>query len=129
MPSTSDRAFVAQFVSDLDHDGSSEFDGLPGWLFKNFVCYIDIPEPSASPLLAESLFEFAGGKISKGLSSLEITHIVVSPGDLSRLRAIRESIQWRQKIPRVVTTDWVEESLKAQTLLDEERFAPVWNQD
>lgn len=47
MPSTSDRAFVAQFVSDLDHDGNSEFDGLPGWLFKNFVCYIDIPEPSA----------------------------------------------------------------------------------
>lgn len=47
MPSTFDKAFVAQFVSDIDHNGNSEFDGLPGWLFKNFVCYIDIPEPSA----------------------------------------------------------------------------------
>lgn len=44
MPGTFDRAFAAQFVSDLDHHGHSEFDELPGWLFKNFVCYIDIPK-------------------------------------------------------------------------------------
>lgn len=47
MPSAFDKAFVAQFDSDIDHDGNSKFDGLPGWLFKNFMCYIDIPEPSA----------------------------------------------------------------------------------
>ena len=29
------------------------------------------------------------------------------------------------RIPRLVTTDWLEESIREKTLLDEERFAPV----
>lgn len=47
MPGKFDRAFAMQFISDLSNHGHSEFDGLPGWLFKGFVCYIDIPESSA----------------------------------------------------------------------------------
>lgn len=115
MPSTFDKAFAAQFVSDLDHHGHSEFDELPGWLFKNFVCYIDIPKScarylnsyissfifwvlillqSSSVVLVEDLLQFAGGKTSNNLGDEEITHIIVSVGDSTRLRAIRESIQW-----------------------------------
>lgn len=44
--------------------------------------------------LVEELLRFGGGEISKDLGDGEITHIVVSAGDLTRLRAIRESIQW-----------------------------------
>lgn len=111
MPGTFDRAFAAQLVSDLGN-GHCEFGELPGWLFKDFVCYIDTTEldtryansylPSftvwvlilPSLTLVEELLRFAGGKISKDLGDGDITHIVISVGDLTRLRAIRESIQW-----------------------------------
>lgn len=60
----------------------------------SFIFWVLILLQSFSVVLVEDLLQFAGGKTSKNLSDEEITHIIVSVGDSTRLRAIRESIQW-----------------------------------
>jgi len=72
--------------------------------------------------------QFAGGHISKELKQEgdghKITHVVVPLSTkrerLLELRGILS--EWNGKIPRVVTTDWVDDSVRARTLVDEERF-------
>lgn len=41
MPGTFDRIFAMDFIKGLDTQDQQELDGLPGWMFKNLVIYID----------------------------------------------------------------------------------------
>lgn len=89
--------------------------------------------------------DFGGGKIVLDVSLA--THIVVATkSEARRIQEFRHAdLIWfpsllpprfllsprlirhfrDERIPRLVTTDWLEESIREKTLLDEERFAPV----
>ena len=84
--------------------------------------------------------EFGMAHCSKNLHETGLTHVVVSEDDLSRLPQIRAqlSMYFRQgdetnrtrvsgRLPRVVLSKWVLDSVKEVTRLDEARYAP-WEQ-
>ena len=71
---------------------------------------------------AKTTVTFAGAKIATEAEDESVTHIVVSPD--SDLKALRKMISMRTRIPRLVTTQWLSESWKERTLIDEERYAP-----
>jgi DNA ligase-4 len=66
---------------------------------------------------------FGGGLLSEELNNKRVTHVVVH--EKSKLKQIRETLATRSRLPRIVTRQWIEESWKERTLLDEERFAPI----
>ncbi|KAI5840233.1 ATP dependent DNA ligase domain-containing protein [Morchella snyderi] len=141
MSTNVEHVLMADFIRTLDHDNLHSFDDLPGWIFRELVIYINTQNSKESktrhptfvnsglrvqdPSISSILVQFAGGKISEDINDLNITHIVVNTGDLSRLQFIKSLIQSRQRIPRVVTTEWIEESLICKAVLNEERFAPT----
>jgi len=128
------------FVSELERHGTGLGD-LPGWMFRDLVLYFDTADHSKpngatngaqhnSPDPRDLQFQmacttarFLGAQIVSDLGDKRITQIVVGR-DTSRLRRIREELTRRERIPRIVTFDWIEESWAERTLLDEERFAP-----
>ncbi|KAL7273113.1 DNA ligase (ATP) [Rhizina undulata] len=127
---------------DVDLFNSLELGELPGSVFRNCVVYLDFGDMaernnldpagdrfSVSLHVAESYIIFAGGRTVRDIADLEITHIVIDNTDKVRLKGIRDFLQWRRKLPRVVTTAWVKQSFEAKTLLDEERFAPVLGEE
>lgn len=110
---------------------------LPGWIFSNTRIYFDqqteadteATRNGANDLYASSLntaattVAFAGGVIVFELNDQTITHIVV--GGKADVKYLRQEISRRSGIPRLVTVEWIEESWKERTRLDEERFRPL----
>ncbi|KAH8705089.1 ATP-dependent DNA ligase IV [Talaromyces proteolyticus] len=111
------------------------------------------PESSQRLWLARSLAEFGGANISTHLeigdnndSSIKssssnrekttkagnnintVTHVVVpiSPSSKQDVTSLRKQLSKRvgERIPHIVSVEWVEESWREKTLVDEERFAP-----
>ena len=68
-------------------------------------------------------FRFGGGVLSEELVNEDLTHVVVH--EKSNVKQIRKKLASRPRLARIVTRQWIENSWKEQTLLDEERFAPV----
>jgi len=117
---------------------------LPGWIFLNKMIYFDqqpmdedetarnrpngLPESSSSPLAMSSTITtatFAGAIIATNLDNDEnITHIVVDDKSKSNIKILRKEISKWSKIPRVVTAEWIKDSWKERTRLDEERYRP-----
>lgn len=117
---------------------------LPGWIFLNTKIYFDqqpmdevetarnrpngLPESSSSPLAMSSTITtatFAGAIIATNLDNDEnITHIVVDDKSKSNIKILRKEISKWSKIPRVVTAEWIKDSWKERTRLDEERYRP-----
>lgn len=114
-----------------------------GWLFKGkTMAFIskeaEIPPPDMGfaegikrelpGYLAKNLVTFGGEGGTSNLDDLNLTHVVVSDTvakDDAEMRTIRETLSKRRKQPRVVTMDWIWDSWKERTLLDEERYAPI----
>ncbi len=70
--------------------------------------------------------EFYGGKISEHLDA-RVSHVVLDPGDLSRLSDIRKEVnrllhEDSSFAKHVVTKHWIEESAAAHEDLDEREF-------
>ncbi len=124
------------FLQELcDHDHAME--EMRGWLFKGLVIYLDygsLPKEKSSPNemgrydlqmeLVTNLLRFAGAKIVEELADETITHITVYSNS-PRIDMLRKEISKKSRLPRVVTMEWVNDSWKEGTLLDEERYAPV----
>ncbi|TGZ77232.1 ATP-dependent DNA ligase [Ascodesmis nigricans] len=91
-----------------------EMGELPGLIFRDSMVYF--PTDMCLPKI---MVEFAGGKVSETLEEDTLTHIVVH-GVEDAERARKKVAEC--KIPRVVSEMWVRESVKAKTLLDEDRF-------
>ncbi|EWC48222.1 hypothetical protein DRE_02326 [Drechslerella stenobrocha 248] len=136
-------------ISDLKEE-ISELDPPIGWMFQHVVAYLDTPENatrnniSASPeeilnayrqsrsrldnhnnmslLLCQNLLDFGNGRVVVDFEDPEITHIIIDYEDRTRVKAIRNLLRMRDKIPRVTLSDWVEESWRDQTLLPAENF-------
>ncbi|EFW19386.1 DNA ligase (ATP) [Coccidioides posadasii str. Silveira] len=112
----------------------STFQELRGWLFKNQVLHFVKPRSDSMlslPLrLASNLARFAGASVANELEDKSITHVVIDtdsqPADVSALRsAISKRVAAGRRIPHLVTIAWIQDSWKAESLLDEERFAPT----
>ncbi|TID18225.1 DNA ligase 4 [Venturia nashicola] len=108
----------------------------PGWMFNGLVVYFDKVDKTIDQLdgdtkpedeagydldtkLAGHIVHFSGGRIAGDLDDTGITHVVVG-GDENRLREICGRNSLKSRIPRLVTMDWIRESWKEDSLLDEE---------
>ncbi|KAL4785557.1 hypothetical protein BJX76DRAFT_355949 [Aspergillus varians] len=105
-----------------------------GWVFKGLTLYffeseddsvVESPHPKQPDRtqLARNTARFAGASVSSSLKDPSITHVIVSPeAPASRVCALREELSTRKRLPHIVKVDWIEESWKERTVLDEERF-------
>ncbi|KAJ5558531.1 Nucleic acid-binding OB-fold [Penicillium sp. DV-2018c] len=75
--------------------------------------------------LAQNTARFAGAATATSLKSKGITHVIVDPGTVSSadLSSLRSSLaeQPGEKMPHLVSLEWVEECWRNGTILDEER--------
>lgn len=128
-----------EFQMELSEHGH-ELGDARGWLFEGLRVYFDgldfdktssgiDSERSSEQLrlrMARNTVRFGGAEIATSINGddKEITHIVVDneKEQLTDLKAIRESIASRKRLPRIVTMDWVERSWEEKTRLAEEKF-------
>ena len=115
---------------------------FPGWLFKGLVLHFHHPSsgrPASAECevnqinqshrlhLASNIARFAGATTSD-THQKSVTHVVVeldiSSTELSTLRGTLSAQLGQQKMPHLVTVEWIEESWKERTLLDEESLSP-----
>jgi DNA ligase-4 len=100
------------------------FDGLPGNTdADNPDSHADDALSDFTVIMASRTARFGGATIATELRDVRITHVVVNPAS-PKVAAIKETLSWRRPLPRLVTTDFVDESWRERTLLDEERFVP-----
>jgi DNA ligase-4 len=114
---------------------------IPGWMFGRLVVHFDPVKGSQQSGLnlevgldesgkdlqrrkeaASWTFRFGGGLLSEELDNEQLTHVVVH--EKSNVKQLRKTLASRPRLPRIVTRQWIEDSWKEQTLLDEEKFAP-----
>jgi DNA ligase-4 len=132
----STRQGAEQFLNEL-RDHNNVLSEVKGWLFRGLRIYLDsgIKSNGEKPpfeigvqdlriKLASNLARFAGAELVEDLEDESITHVVIG-ADSPRLGILRKEISTRRRLPRMVTADWIEESWKEGTLLDEEMYAPV----
>ncbi|KAK8162433.1 DNA ligase 4 [Phyllosticta citrichinensis] len=134
--------FLRQIMEEHD-EGGDELNDLPGWMFRGCVVFFD-NDPSRAPTstrlaLAENTVRFAGGQVARRLDDDAVTHVVVGAevetaedntevDTVLKQRAkvlrsrISETMSTEARVPRVVKVDWVEESWREKTRLDEGRY-------
>ena len=115
-----------------------------GWLFQDLRIHFDglvsslsLPHGTGYQLadsenqlrlrMARNTARFGGAEIAAPLDDdHEVTHVVVGTPEEQQqvdLKAIRQKIASRKRLPRIVTVDWVERSWEERTRLAEEGFA------
>ncbi|KAJ5587353.1 Nucleic acid-binding OB-fold [Penicillium hispanicum] len=114
-----------------------------GWLFRGLTLFFfskthrekgHKADDSGSQMLDDDprLFmtrytaRFGGASSADSLQSSKVTHVIINPETLlpAEISSLRKSLAKRsgRKLPHLVSLDWVEESWKHGTFLDEERF-------
>lgn len=114
-----------------------------GWVFRGLTFFF----PSSNPVngegssdsdssipkaedirltLARNTAQFGGASTVTSLKSSSVTHVIVNTEKISsaEISSLRKTVAAgsRKKIPHLVDLDWIEESWKHGTLLDEERM-------
>ncbi|KAG0736757.1 hypothetical protein G6F17_012210 [Rhizopus arrhizus] len=112
---------------------------LPGMLFLNMVSYFDCDRSDTvpDPLIMEWVkkkktwdkldllsirFQAEGGLISKTPSN-QVTHVILNKHDLSNLKTLTGVFQ-NERLPRFVTSDWIEACIQNNTIINEGEFEP-----
>ncbi|KAK7730022.1 DNA ligase (ATP) [Botryosphaeria dothidea] len=143
VPKVEDEEFEERFLGQLEEHGVELMgeEVSKGWLFRGCrVVFLDgvddaaeiarahsDDDPDSTRLyIARQIVRFAGGEVVRKLDGENgtVTHVVVG-SELSKdmLKEIREEISRRDgPVPRIVGVEWIEESWKEKTMLDEERF-------
>jgi DNA ligase 4 len=129
---------VKKMARDAVEDAVKGFGGhgTPGWMLMRANLFFDAPlspdnhahhrdanqeEEETHQRIASLTARFAGATVADVFDDQNITHVVVRPN--SDTKSIHERLaQHRGKIPRVVSREWIEESWREGTRLDEERF-------
>ncbi|QBZ59634.1 hypothetical protein PoMZ_04596 [Pyricularia oryzae] len=122
---------VDEFLDSLESAGC-EMTGL-GFVFRR--CIVLVAGVAGTPKhyldILRNYIRFGGGTVVDNLQSQGLTHVVVA-GDSNEGAAARElAAELRHRIsllrrpPRLVTRQWVDESWKEKTLLDEEAYVPL----
>ncbi|PBP18155.1 DNA ligase [Diplocarpon rosae] len=117
-----------EFLAQLEEHGKGLGD-IPGAIFKRcVVLFVSADEDEAKAtanieyLIAKNQFLFAGGKIAEVAGDETITHYVLLDEGQELIRSVRQKISRLPRIPRIVGMDWVKDSWRERTLLDEERY-------
>lgn len=129
-PSTSQR--IESQIQERVHSG---YTAPCGWVFKGlsffFVTDTHTNEENEDPrsfdlalTLLQNYAVFAGARIVNSMKSPDITHFIVDANSASSMNvaSLRQTMaaMASHKVPRLVSSKWVEESWKNCTLLDEE---------
>ncbi|KAI8379658.1 uncharacterized protein BYT42DRAFT_569559 [Radiomyces spectabilis] len=119
-------------------------DGIPGMLFQTVVAYVDLPsidlnKPDIENMtmqwvhdqrirdklkLVSQRIAFGGGQIVDKPKE-GVTHIIMDAEDVSRLMQLTKAFRGQLQ-PRFVTTEWVDQCVRNETMLDEARFEPIF---
>ena len=113
----------------------SDLENLSGWLFDGVILYAE-PLPivqnipaveimkQGSPRMMKvcNIARFAGATITDRLDN-GVTHILV--GSDTSVKNILQVTSHFQRLPRLITCEWIEQSWAEKTRFDEERFVPV----
>ena len=118
IPTTFEDEFVSADLLEQLNEHGHDLDSMPGLMYQGVKAFCADVSPEASRILA-----FAGGEISDSLNDETLTHVVVSE-DTHGVKEIRKAISSRQKLPRLVRSEWILDSWKEKTRLDEEREVP-----
>ena len=138
-----DRRTIRKFDALIQDRVNSGFEMPTGWVFKGLTILFHHKSPNHNrnpdntntdndPLpcrlkLASNTARFAGAHVptstTQGSPSSSVTHIVVDSNcpstEISSIRGYWSAMPGT-KIPHLVSVDWVEESWRQRTLLDEE---------
>ncbi len=122
---------IDDFHKDLEALGVDGTDQGKSFLFHGLKVCIDGYGSSSTDELEgkdlEKMFvrnkiAFGHGRIVEEMEDDDITHFVADGGG-ERLREIKHLVSKRKNVPRVVSMDWVRDSWREGTLIDEERYA------
>ncbi len=110
-----------------------ELHGLSGTIWRGCKVYFALGDgvSETKTLKLRNYILFAAGDIATDIGDEDITHVVVVGKEKDKMAErvvaadVRATISARRKVPRVVTTNWVEDCWKERTLLDEERYVPA----
>ncbi|KAK9767959.1 DNA ligase (ATP) [Basidiobolus ranarum] len=109
-----------------------ESERLPGGLFRSCICYLDVltslndvssKMDHSSLTVTEYMLRFYGAEISTCLDST-VTHVLFSDEDPSRIVEISKYITRFERIPELVTTSWVSDSITEKSRLPEQLYRP-----
>ncbi|TPX09464.1 uncharacterized protein E0L32_009352 [Thyridium curvatum] len=123
----------AEFLEQLEGRGRDELASLKGMVFRRCRVHLAVGGAGGVPevklIKLRNYVRFGGGSIADGVEDETATHVVVVTGDSAAERElaaeVRSTISSRRTVPRVVTQQWVEDSWKESTLVDEEPYAPM----
>lgn len=135
MPSKYEKRLdISNFKTRLLED-DNDLKNLPGWMFEGLVVYVDFssanhPGPPTATMRQDDLrlnqacniARFAGAQLMGELQP-GVTHVLVGE-DRSRHKALRQQVNSFDRLPRLTTIEWLEQSWAERTRLDEERFVP-----
>lgn len=132
MPTKYEHSFNAsEFRTELGAR-EHELGELRGWIFEGCLIHVDRDQGTqgGGPMMQShpgfkmkqmcNIARFAGAGIINDLDEEGVTHVLVGD-DRSRIRTLREKTSHFKRLPRFVTLDWIEQSWREKTLLDEER--------
>ena len=144
MPNNFDRVFdeeedfdAAKFKAELkEHDQG--LGDLQGWMFEGVVIYADrdgasvngegLIQSSPADIMIKQTCDyarFAGASFAHDLNENQgVTYILVG-SDKERIKHLRRQISTFRLLPRLVRPEWIEQSWRERTLVDEERECPV----
>ncbi|KIW03508.1 uncharacterized protein PV09_05274 [Verruconis gallopava] len=138
MPLNSKIALSKDQLLEQFMDHGVDFGETKGSMFRNVIAYMGSAEDAVMAnsdaeqehedldmLFIQQKLAFGGGQWVHSLSADGVTHVVVTKDlNRSKLNDLREAVASQTTLPRIVTLEWIQESWKEGTLLDEERFKP-----
>lgn len=116
------------FLNELEERGKG-MGNLRGLVFQRCVVHLRVVEGTEEATIYKlsNYIKYAGGACTEGMDDSALTHIVLVGGDPMQAGevadAVRKELSTRQRLPRLVTGQWVEDCWKEKTLLDEEPYA------
>ena len=132
-----DPTVTMDWLIELEEEGiersEQEREGK-SFLFMNTRVYIDgwdgvynegddLNDLKIAAMCVGNRVEFSHGELLP-LDDRALTHVVVD-GPGQHVKDLRRELSIRDKMPRIVSHDWVLDSFREGTLLDEDRYAVV----
>ena len=118
----------ADFLEQLE-ERDKGMGNVAGMMFQRCVIHLKAVDEAAQADLyrLSNYIKYARGVCTEDIGDPSLTHIVLVGGDPMEAGevadAVRKEISTRQRLPRLVSGQWVEDCWKEKTLLDEETYA------
>ena len=112
------------FVTELQERGKGDIGISKASMFRGTVIRFPVVLNTLNRRLAKHRFIFAGGVVAASDEQEDTTHFVVENNDQQGVVDLTRKIAslGRRRLPRLVSFEWLEDSWKEGTVLDEDRF-------